>query len=103
MPKQVNISSKGSIGFFDGASQNGFRGGGGLLLSIHNQNKNFGFWIGLGRGTNNRAELLALWALLKLARLLFCPNLKVYGDSKIIVDWASRINQLQHIIYRDWC
>ena len=52
----------GNLGTFDGAQQGGYCGGGGTLTLAHNHY--FQFWMGLGSGTNTKAELVALWALL---------------------------------------
>ncbi len=70
---------------FDGAAQHNTCGSGGLLIS-QEHNRTYHFWIDLGEGTNTRAKLLALWALLKPEKLRFYTDLFVYGDSRIIVD-----------------
>lgn len=75
---------RGIVDFFDGAAQNCLCGGGGTLrLDDHSH---FQFWIGFGEGTNTRGELLALWALFRLALLKQVVDILIIGDSKVIID-----------------
>ena len=53
-------------------------------------NHYFHFWLGLGSGTNTKAELVALWALLRLARELNIDNISILGDSMAIIGWAGK-------------
>jgi len=76
-----------NVGTFDGAAQNGKCGGGGTLRIAGG--KNYIFKIGLGEGTNNRAELLSLWALIWLAIHVECRDVTILGDSKAIIDWIN--------------
>jgi len=70
-----------NIGTFDGAAQSGRCGGGGNI-TFH-EGRIYHFKVGLGAGTNNRAELLSLWALLWLAKRLDCDEMLVLGDSQL--------------------
>lgn len=87
----------GIIGTFDGAVQGGICGGGGTLTVAYNHC--FHFLLGLGFGTNTKAELVALWALLRMAREQKIDNISILGDSKAIIGWARkehpiRVNKL---------
>ena len=62
-----------------------------------------GFSLGCGRSTNTRAELLALWALLAVSKLLGIPLLTIYGDSLVIINWENRTASLDSPILRHWC
>ena len=83
----------GIIGTFDGAEQGGICGGGGTLTLAHNHF--IQFWLGMGQGTNMKAELLALWALLRIAKDRHIEDLSILGDSKVIIDWARKKHFLQ--------
>ena len=64
-------------GFFDGAAANS---SGGVSLCLYlNESHSFEFAMGVGTCTNNKAELIALWAL--FAYFL------VDGDSKTEYFW----------------
>ena len=78
-------------GYFDGASRGnpGSAGAGALLVNdageIVWETARF-----LGTKTNNEAEYNALILLLKAARERDIKELKVYGDSKLVVSQVSR-------------
>jgi ribonuclease HI len=72
--------------FFDGASKGnpGVAGGGGIILSPGEQIRIEFSW-GLGEGTNNQTEALALWqGLLQLERNGITDVL-IFGDSQILI------------------
>ena len=55
------------------------------------------FSAGLGLGTNNFAELLALKLLITLALKQGVQSLQVFGDSQLVMNWISgkfRINNI---------
>ena len=54
----------------------------------------FNFSMGCGRSTNTRAELLALWAILRVGLLMGIPMQLIYGDSMVIISWLNRISAL---------
>ena len=80
-------------GFFDGASQDRQLncGGGGVLYK--SESHYFHFSVGLGRGTNNYAELMTLRLLLLFALEQGCMSLQVYGDSLLVIEWAKELIQ----------
>jgi len=89
-----------NIATFDGASQGGICGGGGTITLL--DHRTIHYKVGLGAGTNTRAELLSLWALLTLARRLDCNELQVFGDSQVIVDWMNGKNVIKNAALNHW-
>ena len=69
--------------FFDGAATNNL-GGAGFVVYL-NENHLFSFSMGCGCSTNTRAELLALWAVLRVSLIMGLPLLMIYGDSFVII------------------
>ena len=60
-----------------------------------NETNKISFKLGLERETNSKAELLALWTTLKIAKDKQLTRLHIYGDSKSVIDWASRKNNIR--------
>ena len=59
----------------------------------------YGAW----RASNSKEELPALWAILKTTKDTKIHILQIYGDSKMVIEWASgNINitmpHLQHLL-----
>ena len=52
------------------------------------------FSLGVGYGTNTKAELLSLWALLHISHMMGIPIAQIYGDSQIIINWAKGLTVL---------
>ena len=84
-----------SVGFFDGAEQNGSYGAG-MVIQMTVKHS-FSICMNLGRGTNTRDELLALWGLLHFDLVRGIDVLMILGDSKAIIDWALNKQQIQSI------
>ena len=79
-------------GFFDGASRGnpGTAGAGALLVNEKGET----VWETarfLGTKTNNEAEYTALILLLKAAKERGVKELKIYGDSKLVVSQVSKL------------
>jgi ribonuclease HI len=55
-----------------------------------------------GRGTNNRAKLLGVWASLRLALHLSFLRLQILRDSKVIIDWLNDRARLQSSSKEGW-
>ena len=73
-------------GFFDGSSQEQqitCGGGGCLFISTTHS---FHILAGMGRGSNNFAELMALKLVLLFVVEKDCHSLQVFGDSMIVID-----------------
>ena len=76
-------------GFFDGSAteDSSACGAGGILY--FSDKLSFSFEAGLGAGTNNISELCALKLLLTLARMKDCAKIHIFGDSKLVINWAK--------------
>lgn len=83
-PKMSHLSP---IRYFDGASKEGNVGIGGLVFI--DKNVYYELSLGGGRGSNTRAELLALWNILHFARSKQLSSLQIFGDSNVIIGWAT--------------
>ena len=59
--------------------------GGGIYIRFLG-NQFFRVWLGCGRGSNTRVELIATWALLFFSNFKRITLLQVCGDSKCIFD-----------------
>lgn len=68
------------LAFFDDASQDGQHKGGATMVIILEQGHEYGMWMGCGKSSHNRLELLALWGLLYMGNLLHVTHLQVEGD-----------------------
>lgn len=75
--------------FFDGAS-NQTRCGSGFVLHI-NENHRYLAKLGFGIGTNNFAELSALYNLLHFALSHHITQLNIFGDSMVVVNWINNV------------
>ena len=49
--------------------------------------------MGLGKGTNNFAELLALKLLLRFALEKNSRNIHIFGDSMVVINWVNKIQR----------
>lgn len=82
--------------FFDGATQRGICGCG-FWIRISKEQEYWVHW-GVGRGTNMKAETIALWGLLYFATYLGIPSIHIFGDYLAIIDHIQgnfKINQPQ--------
>ena len=59
--------------------------------------------MGCGRSTNTRAELLALWAILRIGILMGIPLQMIYGDSLVIISWVNKFSALDVPSLMHWC
>jgi ribonuclease HI len=69
-------------------------GAGGILYCSEST-----FWkykTGLGRSTNNRAEVIALKLILMLAVKKRIQKLQVMGNSKVVIDWITGISAMRN-------
>lgn len=62
------------------------------MIHLSETNK-ISFKLGLGRATNSKAEPSTLWATLKIAKDNQIDKLNIYGDSKTVIEWATRKEQ----------
>lgn len=63
----------------------------------------FCFSVGCGKSTNTRAELLALWSVLRVRKLMGLPIKMIFGDSMVIISWVNRITTLDLPTLKHWC
>ena len=88
-------------GFFDGASSSSAAGVGySLFLNV---NDHLDFALGVGSGSNTKAELLGLWALLHSSQMMGIPLVHIFGDSQVIINWAKGITALTPPDLFHWC
>jgi len=87
--------------FFDGAAANNM-GGAGVCLWLNEQHL-LAFKLGCGSCTNTRAELLALWASLRVAKDIGLPYLHIFGDSSVIINWDKMEYTLDMVNLEAWC
>lgn len=74
--------------FFDGAEQKGICGCGFVLMT--NPGCTFYVHWNGGRGTNMMAEAMALGGLLSMCLFLDLHDVKIYGDSQMLVNFVSQ-------------
>ncbi len=96
------------IGYFDGASRgNPGEAGAGALLLDEGENTIWETARYLGKKTNNEAEYNAAILLLTAAKERGVKELKVYGDSKLVVcqlskQWKINLPHLRELAKRAW-
>jgi ribonuclease HI len=100
IPRAPNIDQSISWGFFDGACQ-GSPGecGVGAILFLKSSH-HFSLKYGVGLDTNNRAELYALWILLKVVLEQKVKRIQILGDSKLVLDWANGKSNITNMLLR---
>lgn len=82
-------------GYFDGTSQGhpAWCGAGAVLLISANHLYNIRY--APGRGSNTKAELSALWALLFMVNSLNLRKVQIPGYSYVVVEWVIGKGELQ--------
>ena len=88
-------------GFLDGASKCLIAGAGYCIFI--NETHRLEFSLGVGHGTNMKAELLNLWALLLSSHMMGIPLTHVYGDSQVITSWVRGSTELSPPELMHWC
>ena len=88
-------------GFFDGVVAEHI-GGAGFVIFLNDVHF-FSFSMGCGCISNTRAELLALWAILRVSNLMGLPMHMIFGDSLVIISWLNRIASLNVPSLNHWC
>ena len=88
-------------GFFDGATPKNIGGSGFVIYLITSHY--FSFSMGCGCNTNTRAELLALWAVLKVILMMGLSMHLIHGDSMVIISWLNRLSALDVPSVMHWC
>jgi ribonuclease HI len=95
IPTMPELIEETPWGFFDGTSQgHPLVCGVGAVLYI-NENHHFEVCYTPGRGSNMKAELTAIWALVFLTISLNLRKLQIFGDSQVVVDWINGKTHIQ--------
>ena len=63
----------------------------------------YSFSVGCGTCTNTRAELLALWSVLRVCLLMGFPIHMIFGDSMVVISWVNRLYTLKILTLKHWC
>ena len=97
------INKEMSCAFFDGASQGEPPLGGAGAVIFFPSTKKMKIKFATGQASNNKGELSALWASLKVAKSTHIQEIQIYGDSKVVIDWANekstiRAPHLEHLL-----
>ena len=61
------------------------------------------FLLGVGHGTNTKAELLSLWAILLTSHMMGIPLTQIYDDSLVIINWVRGSTALSPTDPVHWC
>ena len=61
------------------------------------------FTVGCGISTNTRSELLALWSILRVCKLMGVPIKMIFGDSMVVISWVKRLSVLNIPTLKHWC
>ena len=88
-------------GFFNGAAAKN-KGGAGFTLLLSSSHS-IQFSMGCGRCTSTKSELMALWELLTVSKFMGIPLLSIYGDSLVIIQWATGKSNLNLPYLSHWC
>lgn len=59
------------------------------------------YWYG-GPGSNNKAEVMALWGGLHIAQDLQVQGISIYGDSMLIINWITSKYQMRSPHLQGW-
>ena len=73
------VDQQSIVGFFCGREHGGICGA--RMMIKLKENLSYRLRMGIGRGTNTKAELLALWGLLRFAQDKELHELLILGDS----------------------
>ena len=84
-------------GYFDGVAQGDpIVCGVGALLYLDDRHL-FQIRWGLGEGTNNKVELLALYMLLIFTNENGVQRIQIFGDSMVIINWINQTQRCHNI------
>ena len=83
------------VGFFYGSSQASSRLYGAGAILVMAEQSFYKLWMNCSLGSNTKGELLSLWIILRFSSSLGLDGIHIYGDSKIIVDWAVGLHKIR--------
>jgi len=89
------------VGFFDGVAQ-GNKGGCGFRLWI-DESHSFKGWTGVDGCLNNFSELVAAWAILFWSKRMNIKEIRIFGDSRVVIDWLDGKSAIHSINLLHWC
>ena len=92
---EVEIDRSSPWDFFNGATQNDYRGGGAVLFLTNSHY--FVLSMGLGEGTNNFSELMSLKLLLIFSLEKGCNKLNFMGDSLNVINWINQTQECKQL------
>ena len=87
--------------FFDGAAAKN-KGGAGFVLHL-SRSHSIHFSLGCRKCTNTKSEMMAQWTLLTVSKIMGIPLLSIYGDSLVIIQWATGKSNLNLPHLSHWC
>jgi ribonuclease HI len=99
---EIPLTADSTLACFDGAARaTGLCcGAGGFFKAL--PNKVTKWFLNCGEGSNTKAELLGLWTTLALASLWSMDHLRVFGDSRVVIDWINQKCKLQSVQIEAW-
>lgn len=86
--------------YFDGAAADGSTGCG-AWIKISGHDRYHISWNG-GPGSNNKAEVMALWGALFVAFDLQILVANIFGDSKLVIGWITNESRLETPHLQGW-
>lgn len=86
--------------YFDGASAEGNIGCG-AWIKISDRYRILIYWNG-GPGSNNKAEIMALWGGLLIAIDYQIQVAGIYGDSQLVIGWMSNRFNMYNQLLQGW-
>jgi len=89
------------VAYFDGAAQ-GPLGGVGVRIILSPQHL-VDLWMGIDACTNNFSEIVALWTCLYWTKRMDIHDIRVFGDSRVVIDWINGKADIHSIILQHWC
>ena len=64
-----------------------------MVLSIKSD-QHVRLWMEVGKGINNKEKIMSLWGLLWFTRSRGIVRIKKRSDSKVAINWATRLVKL---------
>jgi ribonuclease HI len=98
--REEQIDKSRAWAYFNGASQGNPHVGGAEGLHFLRDGHVLEFKAGLGRGTNNLAEFMALKLLIMLVAEKDVHNIQFFGDSLDVINWMNGSCELNNYVLR---
>ena len=90
------------IVFFDGSLQMELSiCGVGVVLWLDRSNM-YKIWMCCVSSSNTKSKLLYLWIILYFSKHLQLDGIQIYGDAKVIIDWASNVCNINILHLSAW-